>query len=102
ITHDIATHRPLHSPRPQKYSQDWRGPAPTQCWRDYLRHHGDQDWSPCREHDITNGVGHGIAESGEVALRLFLDRAKRGGDRPRARTSTQDDDRVHLQHITTE
>src|SRR5437867_1936833 len=31
---DNSRHRndlPLHSPRPQKYSQDWRGPAPTQC-----------------------------------------------------------------------
>src|SRR6266496_6736849 len=65
----------------------------TMLTRDHLRHDGDQDWAPCREHDIANGVGHGIAESGEVALRLFLDRAKRGSDRPRAATSTQDADR---------
>src|SRR5438034_6576878 len=70
--------------------------------RDHLRQHGNQDWPPCREYDIANSVGHGVAESREVALRLFLDRAKRGRDRPRAGTSTQDNDRVHPQHITTE
>jgi hypothetical protein len=44
---------------------------------DHLRHHGDQDWPPCREYDIANSLGHGIAESREVTLRLFLNGAKR-------------------------
>ena len=58
--------------------------------------------APCRQHDIANRVGHGVAEGREVALRLFLNRAKRGGDRSRAGTSAQDDDGIHPQDITTE
>src|SRR4029077_11142265 len=65
-------------------------------------HHGYQDWSPRREHDISNGIGHRITEGREVALRLFLDRTKGSGDCPRAATSTQDNDGIHLQHITPE
>jgi len=43
-----------------------------------------------------------VTEGREVALRLFLDSAKGSGDRSGAGTSTQDDDGIHLQHITTE
>ena len=70
----------------------------TMLVQDHLRHHGDQNRTPCREHNIANRIGNGIAKSREVALRLFLDRAKRSGDRPRAGTSTQDND-LSLIHI---
>ena len=29
----------------------------------HLRHHGDQDWPPCRDYEIANNTGHGMAES---------------------------------------
>jgi hypothetical protein len=51
-----------------------------------LRHHGNQDWSPCSEQDIANRIGHGVAEGRKFALRLFLNGAKCGGDRPSAGT----------------
>src|SRR6185437_9598399 len=70
--------------------------------RNHLRHHGDQNWPPCGEHDIADRVGHGVAQSRQVAISLFLDRAKRSGDRPCSATSTQYNHGVHLQHITTE
>jgi hypothetical protein len=70
--------------------------------RHHLRHHGNQDWSPSRQHDIANSVWNGVAQSREITIRLFLDRAKRSGDRPCAATSTQDDYGVHPQYVTTE
>src|SRR5947207_15695935 len=102
--HDNSRHRNASSAAfttPTKIQSGLARPCPnTMLTRDHLRHHGDQDWSPCREHDIANGVGHGIAESGEVALRLFLDRAKRGSDRSGAGTGTPDDNGIHLYTIT--
>src|SRR5436190_1552639 len=62
-----------------------------------LRHHGDQDRTPCRQHDVPNRIGYRVAQGRELALRFFLDGAKRGRDRSRSGTGTEDDDRVHLQ-----
>jgi len=84
ITHAIATHRPLHS---HAYKNAGRI-GNTMLGQKKLRHHGDQNWPPRREHDIANRVGHRVAQSREVALRLFLDCPKRSGNRPRAGTST--------------
>jgi rhodanese-related sulfurtransferase len=70
-------------------------------WGD-LRHHGDQDRTPCSKDDIVNCIRHGVAKGREFALRLFLNGAKRSGDRPCPGTSTSNDDRVHFQQIATE
>jgi len=51
-----------------------------------LRHHGNQDWPPCSEHDIADRIGHGVAEGRKFALRLFLNGAKCGSDCPSAGT----------------
>src|SRR5439155_3775542 len=88
---------------PIKLQSGLARPRPnTMLTRDHLRHHGDQDWTPCRKQDIANRIGYRVAKGGEFALRLFLDGAKRGRDRPCSGTSTQDDNWVHLQYISAE
>src|SRR3954451_5016770 len=67
-----------------------------------LRHHRDKDRTPCRQHDIPNGIGHRVTQGRKFALRFFLDGAKGGCDRSRSGTSTEDDDRIHLQDIAAE
>src|SRR5438552_6413530 len=67
-----------------------------------LRHHGNQDWTPGRKHNIANRVGQGVAEGRKFALRFLLNGAKRGGDRPSAGTRAQNNDWIHLQHISAE
>ena len=92
ITHDVATHGPLHVRHAYRNAGKIDHTSTTS-------HHGDQNWPPCGEHDIANRVGHGVAQSRQVAIRLFLDAKRRSF---RAATNTQHDDGVHLQHITTE
>ena len=53
-----------------------------------LRHHGDQDRTPCGKDDIANCIRYGVAEGREFALCFFLNGAKRSGDCPCAGTST--------------
>src|SRR5947199_10438314 len=67
-----------------------------------LRHHGNQDWTPELKLDIANRIGQGVAEGRKFALRLFLNGAKCGGNRPSAGTRAQNNDWIHLQHISAE
>ena len=55
------------------------------------RHEGDQDRPPGGQKDVTDRIGHRIAEGRDAAPSLVLDRPEGGGDRPRPTT------RQHLQ-----
>src|SRR5262245_4717278 len=57
----------------------------------------DDDRTPRRQQDVPDRVGHGITEYRKLALRLVLDGAERGGDRPGAGAGAEEDDRVHLE-----
>ena len=48
--------------------------------RNLLLQEHDDDGAPGREEDVPDGVGDGVAEDGELAVRLVLDRAERGRD----------------------
>src|SRR5262245_29493057 len=67
-----------------------------------LFHENDDDGTPRREQDVPDGVGNGVAEDGELAPGLVLDRAKSRGDGPGARAGAEQDDRVHLEHVAAE
>src|SRR3954453_9940448 len=67
-----------------------------------LRHHSDEDWAPGRKHDISDSIRYGVTQRRQFTLCLLLNRAKCGGDRPRAGTRAEDNDWVHLQDITAE
>ena len=53
------------------------------------RHQSDDDRSPGSENNVADCVRHRIAQSGQLALRLVLDRAQRSRHRPGPGAGTQ-------------
>jgi hypothetical protein len=60
------------------------------------RHQSYDHRSPSRKQNIPNGIGNGVTERGDIALRFVLNSAKCSRYCPGSSAGTENDERVHL------